>query len=110
MRRREFVAGFGATATWPLVARAQHTGRMRRIGVLMNAASDDPESVARLAAFVEGLRDMGWADGANLHIVMRWAGANTDMLRRQTAELVGLAPDVILAGAGGTVATLLQAT
>ena len=83
---------------------------MRRIGVLMVAAADDQEVQARLAAFVQGLQQLGWTDGRNVRIDYRWAAANADELRRHAAELVALAPDVILANGTATVAPLLQAT
>ena len=101
----------GAAAAWPLAARAQQAERMRRIGVLMAAAADDPESQARIAAFLQGLQQLGWTDGRNVRIDTRWATTNADDLRRHAAELAALAPDVILAATGtATVAPLLQAT
>src|SRR6478672_10046974 len=99
----------GAAAAWPLVAGAQHGERMRRIGVLMYWAADDAEGQARLAAFTQALKQLGWSDGRNLRIDTRWATA--DDIRRHAAELVALAPDVLLAATGtATVAPLLQAT
>ena len=84
---------------------------MRRIGVLMASAADDPELQARIAAFLQGLQQLGWTDGRNVRIDTRWATTNADDLRRHAAELVALAPDVILAATGtATVAPLLQAT
>ena len=111
MRRREFL-GFlgGAMATWPLSARAQQPDRMRRIGVLMDQAVDDPESSPRIAAFLRGLQQLGWTDGRNVRIDTRWAAGNADLQRRYAAELVALAPDVILATASPTVAALQAAT
>jgi putative tryptophan/tyrosine transport system substrate-binding protein len=112
MQRREFVRLLGGSvAAWPLVARAQQPERMRRIGVLMGSAADDSESQARIAGFVQGLQQLGWADGRNVRIEVRWATTNPDDIRRHAAELAALAPDVILAGTGTlTVAPLLQAT
>ena len=112
MRRREFITLLGgAAAAWPLAARAQQAERMRRIGVLMASAADDPESQARIAAFLQGLQQLGWTDGRNVRIDTRWATTNADDLRRHAAELAALAPDVILAATGtATVAPLLQAT
>jgi putative tryptophan/tyrosine transport system substrate-binding protein len=112
MRRREFItlAG-GAAAAWPLVARAQQTDRVRRIGALLSTATDDPEGQARIAAFLQGLQQLGWADGRNVRIDTRWGGASdADGNRRYAAELVALAPDVILASGGSVVGPLLQAT
>ena len=83
---------------------------MRRIGVLMNLAADDPEAQARLAAFQQGLQQLGWTDGRNVRIDIRWAAGDADDIRKYAAELVALAPDVILATGGSTVAPLLQAT
>jgi ABC-type uncharacterized transport system substrate-binding protein len=110
LKRREFITLVGgAAAAWPLTAHAQQGGGMRRIGVLMYLAADDAEAQARLAAFVQALKQLGWSDGRNLQIETRWA--NADDVRRHAAELVALAPDVILAGTGtATVAPLLQAT
>jgi putative ABC transport system substrate-binding protein len=99
-----------AARRWPLAARAQQGERVRRIGVLINLAADDPESGARLAAFVKGLQELGWADGRNVRIETRWGGADADRVRRYAAELVALAPDVILASGGSTVGPLQQAT
>jgi putative ABC transport system substrate-binding protein len=112
MRRRDFmVLAGGAAALAPLAAFAQQADRMRRIGVLLAAAADDPEYQARTAAFLQGLQQLGWADGRSVRIDTRWATTNPDDLRRHTAELVALAPDVIVAGSGSsTVAPLLQAT
>ncbi|MFL6972443.1 MAG: ABC transporter substrate-binding protein, partial [Xanthobacteraceae bacterium] len=110
VRRREFIALLGgAAAAWPLVARGQQSDGMRHIGVLMYLAEDDPEGQARLAAFAQGLKQLGWSDGRNLRIDTRWATA--DDIRRHAAELVALSPDVLVAGTGtATVAPLLQAT
>jgi putative tryptophan/tyrosine transport system substrate-binding protein len=111
MRRREFIALLGGAAAWPLAARAQQPERMRRIGVLMASAADDSESQARIAGFLQGLQQLGWADGRNVRIDTRWATTNPDDIRRHAAELVALAPDVILAATGtSTVAPLLQTT
>ena len=111
MQRREFITLLGgAAATWPLTARAQPE-RMRRIGVLLAATADDPDYQARIAAFQQGLQQLGWSDGRNVHIDTRWATTKPDDIRRHAAELAALAPDVILAGTGtATVAPLLQAT
>jgi ABC-type uncharacterized transport system substrate-binding protein len=109
IRRREFITLLGGTAAWPLAARAQQGERMRRIGVLMTLAADDLEGRARLTAFMQALQQLGWADGRNVRIDTRWGG-NAGDIRKFAAELVELAPDVILTMSSVTVATLLQAT
>src|SRR5512135_2195352 len=104
MRRREFIKGIaGATATWPLAARAQQSDRVRRIGILMPLAADDLEAQARMTAFVQGLQQLGWIEGRNVRIDTRWAAGNADDARKHAAELVALAPDVILATGSATV-------
>ena len=109
MKRREFITLLGGAAAWPLAARAQQGERMRRIGVLMYLAADDSETQARLAAFAQALKQLGWSDGRNLRIDTRWATA--DDIRTHAAELAALAPDVLVAATGTvTVAPLLQAT
>jgi putative ABC transport system substrate-binding protein len=111
MRRRDFIAHFGsATVGWPLVARAQQPERMRRIGVLMALAADDPAGQARLVAFVQALQELGWTDGRNVRIDTRWAAGDAERFRRYAAELVALAPDVILASGGTGAGALLQAS
>src|SRR5262245_52123574 len=99
----------GAAVAWPIAARAQQAGKVPRIGVLMAITADDPESQARLAAFAQGLQQSGWTIGQNIRIEYRWASVNED-LRRYAAELVALAPDVILATSGATVGALQQAS
>jgi ABC-type uncharacterized transport system substrate-binding protein len=111
MRRREFITLLGgAAAAWPLAARAQQPDRMRRIGVLLPASSDDAEFQVRVGAFLQGLGQMGWVLGRNLRIDTRWATTDVADIRRHAAELVALAPDVILAHGVSTVGPLLQAT
>ena len=111
LKRREFITVLGGAAAWPLAARAQQPERMRRIGVLMASAADDSESQARIGAFLQGLQHLGWTDGGNVRVDMRWATTNADDVRRHAAELVALAPDVLVAATGTTtVAPLLQAT
>jgi putative ABC transport system substrate-binding protein len=112
IRRRELITLVGgAAAAWPLAARAQQVERVRRIGVAMSTAEDDAESKARIAAFLQGLQQLGWADGRNVRIDTRWWGASdADANRRYAAELVALAPDVILASGGSVMGALLQAT
>ena len=103
MRRREFITLLGGAVAWPLAARAQQPERMRRIGVLMSLAADDPEMKARLAAFLQGLQALGWTDGRNVRIDTRSAAGDAERIRRYAAELVALAPDVILASGGQVV-------
>jgi putative ABC transport system substrate-binding protein len=111
MRRREFIKLLGgAVAAWPVAARAQQPERMRRIGVLMAIAADDPEAQARLKAFVQGLQQLGWTVGQNVRVDYRWGGSNADDTRKYAAELVALAPDVILAHSSASLAPLLLAT
>ncbi len=111
MRRRAFITLLGgAAAAWPLAARAQQGERVRRIGVCMNLAADDPEGQARLTAFAQGLQQLGWTDGRNARIEYRWAVGDAERIRKQAEELVTLAPDVILASGVPVVTALLQAT
>jgi putative ABC transport system substrate-binding protein len=110
LRRRDFVTLLGAAAVWPRAARAQRRDRMRRIGVLMGLAADDAESQARLAAFAQGLQHSGWIVGQNVRVDYRWGAGNADLMRKFAAELVALAPDVILAHSSAAVGPLLQAT
>jgi putative ABC transport system substrate-binding protein len=109
--RRDFISLLGGAAVaWPLGARAQQGAPMRRIGVLMNLASDDAEAQARLAAFHQGLQQLGWTVGRNVQIDYRWGAGNADRIRKFAAELVALAPDVILSTGSPSVAALQQAT
>jgi putative ABC transport system substrate-binding protein len=109
MRRRQFITLLGGAAAWPLAARAQQPERVRRIGVLVYLAAGDAEGQARLAAFTQALSQLGWSEGRDLRIESRWA--NGGDVHRHAAELVALAPDVLLAATGtATVAPLLQAT
>jgi putative tryptophan/tyrosine transport system substrate-binding protein len=102
VRRREFITIVsGAAAAWPFAARAQQGERMRRIGVLMNRAPDSVDGQARLAAFRQTLQDLGWSDGGNMRIDARWGGNDVSLTRKYAAELVGLAPNIVLAS--GTV-------
>src|SRR5215472_17971088 len=97
MRRRDFIALVGSSvAGWPLTARAQQPGGMRRIGVLMHLAADDPEGQRRVAAFLQGLQGAGWAVGRNVDIDMRWAAGEAERFRRYAMEILALTPDVIL--------------
>ena len=111
MRRRKFISLLGGAAVaWPLLAGAQQGERMRRIGVLMITAADDPEGQARISAFLQGLHQLGWTDGRNVRLDYRWTAANADEIRKYATELVALAPDVILATGASTMGPLLQAT
>jgi putative tryptophan/tyrosine transport system substrate-binding protein len=110
MRRREFIMLLGGAAAWPLAARAQQAERMRRIGVLVAVGADDPEGKARIAAFEQGLQRLGWSAERNIRIDARWGPGNPDHFRKYAAELVALAPDVVLASGGTVVGPLLQAT
>jgi ABC-type uncharacterized transport system substrate-binding protein len=112
MRRREVIRLMaGGAAAWPLGAGAQQAERVRRVGVLAGSAADDPDVQARIAAFKDSLAQSAWIDGRNLRLEIRWATSNADDLRKHAAELVALAPDVILAATGtATTAPLLQAT
>jgi putative tryptophan/tyrosine transport system substrate-binding protein len=111
MRRREFIALLGGVAaTWPLRAHGQQREKMSSIGVLMNLAADDVEGQARLAAFLQGLQEVGRAVGRNVRIDLRWGAGDADRFRKQAAELVALAPDVVLASSLPVVEPLLQAT
>jgi putative tryptophan/tyrosine transport system substrate-binding protein len=111
MRRREFITLLGSTAVaWPLAARAQQGERMRRIGVLLPATADNAVFQARVGAFRQALQQLGWTDGGNVQIDTRWGTGDAAEIRSQAAELVALAPDVILAGGSSTVGPLLQTT
>jgi putative ABC transport system substrate-binding protein len=110
VRRRTFITLLGGAAAWPLAVRAQQPERMRRIGVLMNLAAADPESTARVTAFAQGLQELGWTIGRNVQIDTRWAAADADLFRRYAAELVALAPDVILASSSPAIMSLQQLT
>jgi putative ABC transport system substrate-binding protein len=110
MRRRAFIVGLGGAAVLPLVARAQQSDRMRRIGALMSTRAEDPEGQARLAAFLQGLQEFGWTDGRNLRIEYRWGAGDAADVRKYAAELIALAPDVIVASGGSVVGPVLQLT
>jgi putative tryptophan/tyrosine transport system substrate-binding protein len=111
IERRKFLATLlGGAAAWPVAARAQQGERMRRIGVLMGQAANDPEGQARIAAFLQGLQELGWSVGRNVRIDIRWSAGNADDTRKYAAELVALAPDIILASTTPSAGALLQAT
>ena len=114
MRRREFIVYAGSAVAapqiWPLATRAQQSERVRRIGVLLQAVKSDPESQIRIKAFVKGLEQFGWTEGRNLQLDYRWAGGNSDDIRKHAADLVALAPDVLVAAGSATVGALQQST
>jgi putative tryptophan/tyrosine transport system substrate-binding protein len=114
MGRRKFVTlicwATPLTIAWPAVARAQRLGTQKRIAVLMSNTEADPEGKARIAAFRQALENLGWTDGYNLRIEIRWAAANIDRVRSYTAELIALAPDLIVGNSSPVVANLSQAT
>src|SRR5258705_9894470 len=96
MRRREFISLLGGTVAWPVAARAQQRERMRRIGVLMSLAADDPETPARVGAFAQGLQDLGWTIGRNVQIDYRWGALDAENARTSAAELLALGPDIVV--------------
>src|SRR4051794_23607141 len=111
MRRREFITLLCSEAVaWPRSARAQQGERMRRIGVLSSLAADDIESLARIAAFRQGLQQLGWIDGRDVRIDARWGGGDAEDIHKYATELVALAPDVIVASGGSVVGPLQQAS
>jgi putative ABC transport system substrate-binding protein len=104
VNRRDFITLLGGAAVaWPLATRAQQSERMRRVGVLMSQAADDPEAPIRIAALLQGLQQWGWSEGHNVRIDYRWGGGDADRIRRYAAELVALAPDIVLATASPAV-------
>src|SRR6266850_1289781 len=111
MQRREFITLVGgAVAAWPLASRAQQPERVRRIGVLYSLAEDDPESVMRRAAFEQAIKELGWTPGGNLRIDYRWARNDPELIRKFVAELVALAPDIILTSGSVVVGPMVRAT
>jgi len=108
--RRAFIAALAGAAVWPLVAHAQQAERTRRVGVLLGLGASDPEGQVRVATFQQALQQLGWIEGRNLRIDIRWGGGNADDVRKHAAELVALAPDVILATASFSTGALFQAT
>jgi putative ABC transport system substrate-binding protein len=110
MKRREFITLLGTTAAWPLAARAQEPGRMRRIGVLLGGGADNADAQANVAAFLQALEKLGWIDGRNVQIDYRSPAGDADKARKYAAELVALAPDVILSSGNANLGPLLQAT
>jgi len=110
MRRRALLTLLAGAAAWPLAARAQQPERIRRIGVLLNLASDDVEGQARLAAFHQGLQQLGWTIGRNVQIDYRFAAGDAERIRKYAAELIAVAPDAILSTGSPSVAAFQQAT
>ena len=110
IRRREFITLLGGAAAWPLGAAAQQPERVRHIGVLMTQPADDPDGQARVAAFLKGLRELGWIEGRNIRLDYRWGGGDVGRIRKDAAELVALTPDVILAGGGQVMGPLHETT
>ena len=99
MKRREFIAGLGSTVAWPLAARAQQPDRVRRIGLLMAIDINDPEGKLRYSAFTQALTDMGWTDGRNVRIDLRWGSGDINRIRAFARELVDLQPDIVVTNA-----------
>jgi putative ABC transport system substrate-binding protein len=110
MRRREFITLLGGAAAWPLAARAQQSEQIRRVGVLMNIAENDPQAAVRTSAFVRGLEERGWALGRNIQIEYRWTAGDANLYGKYAPELVALVPDVILATGGTGVGALQRVT
>ena len=111
MKRRDLIALLGGAAVaWPLAARGQQPGRMRRIGIFMNLASDDAEGQSRNAAFLQGLQELGWSVGRNVRIDYRWGANNLDpdRMRKDAADLLALSPDVVVAATAPIVVVLRQ--
>jgi putative ABC transport system substrate-binding protein len=107
---REFITLVGGVVAWPFAAQAQQRERMRRIGVLMHVTEKDPDGQARLTTFVEKLKELGWTEGGNIRLDIRWGPDDPNRYPRQAAELVAIAPDVLVAPTSFTVAALLRAT
>src|SRR3954466_1100739 len=111
MKRREFIKVVaGAAVCWPLAGRAQQSDPTHRVGVLMNLAPEDPEGQVRLKVFLQAMEKHGWSDGRNLRVDICWGAGKADRYRTCAAELIGLAPDVILAGSGSAMPALMEAT
>jgi putative ABC transport system substrate-binding protein len=110
MRRREVITLLGGAAAWPLAARAQQSDRMRRVSVLLGLSEKDPETNSRLKAFRLGMRDLGWVEGRNVQVEYRFAGSNLESINKHVAEVVRLAPDVIVAHSSAVMTALRPAT
>src|SRR6516162_5430171 len=110
MRRRTFIAGLGSAAAWPVVVRAQQGDRVRRIGALMPQEENDPLTKPRISAFTQALAGLGWTDGRNARMDLRWYGDNINRMQALAQELVGLQPDIILATSNPATVALQQQT
>src|SRR6516162_6607317 len=110
MRRREFIAGLGSAAAWPVVTWAQQRDRVWRIGVLLNGTENDPLYASNRSVVVQGLQQFGWTEGRNVRIDYRFGAGETETSRKFAMELLALAPDVILAAGASTLGPLLRAT
>jgi putative ABC transport system substrate-binding protein len=110
LRRREFIAGLGGAAVWPLAAHAQQGERVRRISVLLAGVESDPLSKSNVAAFTQSLADLGWTDGRNMRMDVRWGGGDANRIRALAHELVGLQPDIIVTASTPTTVALQRAT
>jgi putative tryptophan/tyrosine transport system substrate-binding protein len=110
MKRREFIVGLGSAAGWPLVARAQRAEHVRRIGVLMGLDETDPLGKARISAFTQALADLGWVDGRNVRMDLRWHRGDSNRIRALAQELVGLQPDIIVTGGTAGVVAVQRET
>jgi putative ABC transport system substrate-binding protein len=110
MRRRDFITLLGGAAAWPLAARAQQGDRIRRIGVLVSGDEDDPEVKRRHSAFTQALADLGWTDGRNVRMDLRWAGDDINRTRTLAQQLVGLQPEIIVASSSTATAALQRET
>jgi putative ABC transport system substrate-binding protein len=108
MRRRDFITIVGGAAAWPITTYAQQRDGQPRIGVLMTSLADSPEGQARIAAFLQGLQQLGWTDGRNIQIDVRWSGGNDAKMRKNAAELVALAPEIIVASGSAGMGPLMQ--
>jgi putative ABC transport system substrate-binding protein len=110
MRRREFITLFGGAAAWPVAARAQQTGAMRRVGMLMNGIATESQLQAYVAAFSEALRQAGWTEDRSLRIDVRWNAGDSELARTYAAQLIGLMPDVILSASTTNLTVVREAT
>jgi putative ABC transport system substrate-binding protein len=110
MKRREFIAGLGGAVVWPLAAQAQPTERMRRIGVLMPSDGNDPVAKTYVSAFTQALAHLGWTDGRNVRMDLRWGGGDISQIRALAQELIGLQPDIILTGGYAATAAVQRET
>ena len=110
MRRREFIAGLGGAAAWPLAARAQNADRARRVGMLAGISGDNPDAQLRYAALLEELRKLGWTNGKNVQVEARWFAGDAKLMRQYAAELIALKPDVMVSVGSQSLETLLRST